>query len=353
MRYHSHLGKWKLIIPALLTTLLAWQSCTKDPDTSPVIKNTQDTVPISSDWPEQVYKFENNHLTEAGFQLGKRLFFDPRLSRNNMISCASCHRPEAAFADPNRAVSLGVEGRRGIRNSQPLFNLVWNSLFLWDGGVNHLESQPIVPIQHPLEMDERLENVIRKISADRGYRDQFAAAFGDTAVNSQRIFRALAQFMGSLVSNDTKYDRYIQEIPGNEFSDQELKGLKVFRNNCASCHKEPLFTDNSFRNNGLRPTQLNDSGRAHITLRSEDLYTFRVPSLRNLRFTAPYMHDGRFRTLNEVLDHYASGIDAGSANLDRSLRNGIQLSDEDRAALLAFLETLNDFSFIGNSRFRP
>ncbi len=307
---------------------------------------------IPEGWPQPVYNFENNPLTQQGFELGRKLFFDPRLSRDNTISCGSCHQPFSAFAQLDHPVSHGIDNLLGTRNSTALFNLNWHSSFFWDGGVNHIENQPIVPIQNPVEMDEKLENILTKLSEDADYQNRFTQAFGDDRVTTQRIFKALAQFMGALVSAGSKYDKYMRNEAGGKMTAAELNGLQIFRTHCAGCHTEPLFTDFTFRNNGLTPSAVNDSGRAVITQKSEDLYTFKVPSLRNLRYTPPYMHDGRLRTLEDVLDHYASGISTAMPTLDPTLKNGIQLSPQERADLIAFLNTLNDEAFTKDTRFQ-
>lgn len=323
-------------------------SCKPDPSITP---SEEISFKKPKDWPEPHYNFENNPLTQQGFELGRKLFFDTRLSRTNTVSCGSCHQPFSAFAQLDHPVSHGVEDQLGTRNSPALFNLNWHTSFFWDGGVNHIEVQPISPIQNPVEMDENFEDIVQKLEKDEDYKNRFKTVFGNDSINSQRILKSLAQFMGVLVSSNSKYDKYVRGEAGGEFSEQELEGLKVFRANCAACHKEPLFSDFSFRNNGLSVTAVNDSGRAHITKLAADLYKFKIPSLRNLKYSSPYMHDGRFETIDNVLNHYASGIQQ-SATLDSLLKNGIQLTTQERAALVAFLNTLNDETFVKDPRFQ-
>lgn len=323
-------------------------SCKTDPSITPT---EQISFEVPKGWPQPYYNFENNKLTTAGFELGRKLFFDPRLSIDNTVSCGSCHQPFSAFAQLDHAVSHGVNNLLGTRNSPSLFNLSWHTSFFWDGGVNHIENQPVNPIQNPVEMAETLPNIIVKLNQDQNYKDRFSAAFGSDTINTQRILKALAQFMCVLVSNNAKYDKYLRGEDEGTMTASELAGLGIFENKCASCHKPPLFSDFSFRNNGLQPTSLNDSGRAHITKEPNDLYKFKVPSLRNLKYSSPYMHDGRFSNLNSVLDHYATGIHS-SATLDPLLQNGIQLNATDRANLIAFLNTLNDESFVKDPRFQ-
>jgi cytochrome c peroxidase len=323
-------------------------ACKPDPSISP---EEEITFSVPEGWPQPVYKFENNTLSKAGFELGRKLFFDTRLSRDNSIACGSCHQPFAAFSQFDHDVSHGVDNKLGIRNSPALFNLNWHSSFFWDGGVVHIENQPLNPIQNPVEMDEKLENIIAKLRSDNDYSTKFKEVFGDETINSQRIFKALAQFMGMLVSSNSKYDHFVRNEEGGEMTSMELNGLNIYREKCAACHKEPLFSDFSYRNNGLTPSVSNDSGRARITLDANDLYKFKVPSLRNLKYSAPYMHDGRFRTLSDALNHYTSGIHA-SPTLDPLLQNGIQLTAQEKSDLLAFLNTLNDESFVKDKRFQ-
>ena len=326
--------------------------CKKDPS---LTGSTEEGEPIEfsvpAGWPEPVYKFQSNTLSKAGFELGRKLFFETRLSRDNSISCGSCHQPFAAFAHLDHAVSHGIDNKLGTRNSPPIFNMNWHTSFFWDGGVNHIEMQPINPIQNPVEMDEKVENVVSKLAGDAGYRAMFKTAFGDEVVNSPRVFTALAQIMGMMGSSNSKYDKYVRGEAGGEMTSAELSGLQVFRNNCASCHKEPLFSDFTVRNNGLPTTSVNDSGRAHITKDAADLYKFKVASLRNLRYTPPYMHDGRFSTLEQVLDYYTSSIH-NSGVVDPAIgTSGITLSAQDKADLVSFLNTLNDETFVKDKRF--
>lgn len=338
-----------LVLVAVLFIIMI--GCSKDPAIVSNVTEEQIEFIIPSGWPAPVYNFENNTLSNAGFELGRKLFFETRLSRDNSTSCGSCHQPFAAFSHLDHAISHGIENKLGTRNSPALFNLNWHTSFFWDGGVNHIESQPINPIRNPVEMDETLENIIAKLNSDEQYRQMFKAAFGDPAVNSQRIFKSLAQFMGMMVSADSKFDKYMRGEAGGEMSAPELSGLQVFRSKCATCHKEPLFSDFSLRNNGLPVSSVNDSGRAHITHELADMYKFKVPSLRNLKFTFPYMHDGRFSTLDEVLNYYTTGIH-NSGTIDPAIGNsGITLSTQEKTDLISFLNTLNDETFVKDKRF--
>lgn len=337
---------------SLFALFILWQSCKVDPEINPQLPadNIQQVVPKG--WPEPVYKFQNNPLSENGFILGRALFYETLLSRDNTISCGSCHQQFVAFAHADHDLSHGVDGLIGDRNSPGLFNLNWQPNFMWDGGVNHIEVQPLAPITNPVEMDETLPSVITKLKASEKYRLLFKNAFGDENVTTERIFKAMAQFMGMLYSYNSKYDLHIRGEKGGTFTEQEATGYSVFKQKCANCHKEPLFSDFSFRNNGLSVnTILQDSGRMRITNDPADRYKFKVPSLRNVYLTAPYMHDGRFTSIDAVLNHYTSGI-VSSPTLDPLLQSGIQLSTDEKQQLIAFLKTLSDYKFIFDNRFK-
>lgn len=338
----------KIYIPLALSLAVLYTACKPDPSFEPA-PATEESISfeVPQGWPQPFYNFNNNPLTQEGFALGRKLFYDNRLSRDNSISCGSCHQAFAAFAHADHNISHGVDGLLGIRNSPPIFNMNWYTSFFWDGGVNHLESQPINPIQNPVEMDENLPNIISKLSADSKYRAMFRAAWGDETINSQRIFKSLAQFMGAIVSDNAKYDKVMRGEAS--FTAGEQAGKLVFEQRCAVCHKPPLFTDFSFRNNGLPANGANDSGRAHVTRAAQDLYKFKIPTLRNLKYTQPYMHDGRLTTLSQVLDHYANI--KPMVNLDPELFGGIPLTDQQRIDLLSFLNTLNDEDMLKDKRF--
>lgn len=339
--------KKHLLAIACICFVLVWVGCKSDPDLQPVV-----TAPfefsVPQGWPKPFYNFENNTVSRSGFELGRKLFYDGRLSKDNTISCGSCHQQFAGFAHSDHAVSHGINDQLGNRNSPALFNMNWHTSFFWDGGVNHIESQPINPIQNPVEMDENMPNIITKLNADANYHSMFKAAFGDETINSQRIFKALAQFMGMMVSNNAKFDKYKKGEAS--LTTEESAGYGIFIAKCGSCHTEPLFTDYVLRNNGLSVTSVKDSGRAHITKDVADMNKFKTPSLRNLKYTFPYMHDGRFKTLDAVLDHYATGI-VVSPTLDAKLTGGITLTVQERSNLLAFLNTLNDEEFVKNPIF--
>ncbi|WP_153799934.1 cytochrome-c peroxidase [Foetidibacter luteolus] len=299
------------------------------------------------------YKLENNPVTEAGFVLGRKLFYEPRLSRNNTISCGSCHIQSSAFTQHGHDVSHGIDDRLGSRNSPPIMNLAWSPLLMWDGGVFDLDLQPIVPITNHVEMDETVENVISKLQQHPDYPGMFRQAFGSPEITTARLLKALSQFMVMCISSNSKYDSVVRG-QGTVFTSDEQAGYEIFKTKCSACHAEPLFTDNSFRNNGLSIANNNDEGRYTVTLNAADRYRFKVPSLRNLAYTAPYMHDGRFYTLDAVFDHYSRQV-KNTPNLDALLQRngvlGITLTTAERVQLLAFLQTLNDRQFITDPRF--
>ena len=302
---------------------------------------------VPSHFPEPVYAFEGNTITEAGFELGRQLFYDVRLSRGGEVSCGSCHAQVHAFSDHGLPLSIGVQGREGVRNTPSISNLAWYPDFMWDGGINHIEVMPIAPITAHAEMDMDLAELEDYLASQTDYPLQFAEAFGDTVITSARILKALTQFQGSMVSSKSKYDKYL--LGQTNLNELETQGMNLFQDNCSSCHSGVLFSDFSFRNNGL-DTAFADEGRAKITLNPDDLGKFRVPSLRNVRLTNPYMHDGRFFTLKQVLEHYNDGVQQ-SNTLDPSLQGGIALTDEEQDAIIEFLQTLSDFEFISDLRF--
>ena len=303
---------------------------------------------IPKGWPKPHYDFSKNPLTEEGFQLGRNLFYDPILSKDNTISCASCHLQQTGFTHVDHNLSHGMEGKIGTRNSLSLQNLAWTKDFMWDGGVNNLEVQPIHPITSDVEMDETLENVVNKLQQSDKYQNLFEKAFGTKKITGQLTLKALAQFVVSLTSANSKYDKVIRKE--EQFTEMEQKGYTLFKQNCASCHKEPLFANEKFESNGLEtdPT-LNDFGRMKITQNPKDSLKFKVPTLRNIQFTFPYMHDGRFKTITDVVKHYNSLKQ--SNYLPKELSKPMNLSDDDRTDLVAFLKTLTDTQFLFNSRY--
>jgi cytochrome c peroxidase len=336
--------KSKIFIGILL--MIGWVSCGKA-----VIEEWKQFPGFQKPehFPEPKYDFSSNPVTKDGFELGRRLFYDPRLSRNNTISCGSCHIQSAAFTHHGHDVSHGIDDRLGTRNATPIMNLAWNETFMWDGGVFNLDLFPFVPITHPDEMDEKIPNVLQKLKDHPEYPGLFEKAFGSSEITSTRMMKALSQFMVMAISNQSKYDS-VQQGKAT-FSAEENKGYVLFQQHCGSCHKEPLFTDQSFRDNGIGVGPNGDEGRKSISLKQEDLYKFKVPSLRNLRYTRPYMHDGRMLNLQAVIDHYTDGL-RNTPNLDPLLTtkgtSGFGFTTAEKNQLIAFLRTLDDPSFVTN-----
>lgn len=300
-------------------------------------------------FPKPQYDFSKNPLSAEKIELGRALFYDPILSHDNTISCASCHSPFTAFAHVDHSLSHGINNRIGIRNAPALMNLAWHKTFMWDGAINHLDMQPLAPITNKDEMNETIENVVAKLSRSEIYPSLFYKAFGDSNVTGEHVLKGISQFIITVISANSKYDRVMRKE--TDFSAQEKNGYKLFRQNCASCHKEPLFTSLQFECNGLPvDTALNDYGRMKLTSNVADSLKFKVPTLRNIEFTHPYMHDGRFKRLADVLNHYTSGIQQGKT-LSKNLRQPIVLSSNEKVDLIAFLLTLTDREFLFNPKY--
>ncbi|TAH18751.1 MAG: cytochrome-c peroxidase [Cytophagales bacterium] len=336
---------------ALLTSILlfAFVSCQKQASVEPevvvpIVEKVQFTVP--KNFPKLTYDLSQNPITTAGFELGKALFYDGILSKDGTISCGSCHIQSSGFTQHGHDLSHGINDLLTLRNSLPIQNLAWQPTFFWDGGVFQLDLFAIAPIEAHNEMDETLPNVLNKLRNTAKYPPMFAKAFGSTEITTGRFLKALSQFQLMCISANSQYDKYIRN-EGVTLSDDELGGLQIFKQKCATCHAGELFSDFSYRNNGLPIGNPEDTGRARITLNEQDKYKFRVPSLRNVEVTLPYMHDGRFRTMEAVLNHYEKGI-ADSPTLDSQLKKGIALSAEEKRKLIAFLKTLTDELFIEN-----
>lgn len=328
--------KSTLIICVLCTMLAAFRSWAPEPERP-------------AHFPKPVYDFGRNPLRSETIQLGRALFYDPLLSVNNAISCASCHSQYNGFAHADHALSHGIYDSIGTRNAPALMNLAWQTRFMWDGAVNHLDVQALAPITHPKEMGETLPAVLKKLSASALYPRLFFEAFGDSAITGQRMLLALAQFQLTLISAQSKYDSVMAGKA--TFTAQQQSGYALFCTHCNTCHREPLFTTGAFSSNGLPvDTTLNDYGRGSITKKSSDSLLFKIPTLRNIEFSYPYMHDGRFTRLSQVLTHYTSGI-VTHKNLPASLQKPIVLSPDQKVDLTAFLLTLTDKKFLYNSAF--
>lgn len=308
----------------------------------------------------------DNPLTEEGVELGRFLFWDPQLSVDGTISCGSCHAPEAGFSD-NNTFSSGVGGQVGVRQSMALINLGWANLFFWDGRASTLEQQVFHPITDPIEMGESVEGVVAKLKSDPNYASMFTAAFGSACIDSVRISKAVAQFMRTMVSFNSQLDRVLygpENFTASQFSGYDLfvkeggdpaDGLGgQWGADCFHCHggTYTFFTDSQLHNNGL-DSEFSDVGAFGFTGNDWDLGRFKTPTLRNVAYTAPYMHDGRFETLEEVIGHYNSGGNV-SATVDPFMKytqGGLQLSEQKQADLITFLEMLSDEEFINNPKF--
>ncbi len=331
-----------------------------------VLSDASEPEPYKLDYP--VYfggRFpipEDNPLTKQGVYLGRMLFYEPRLSKGNQISCANCHQQNLAFTD-GKQLSEGVGGSLTKRNSMSLTNLLWVRNFFWDGRSNSLESQAVFPLTDPHEMGQSMEESVKKLQESDVYPLLFKKAFGSSEINATAIVKAIAQFERTLISSNSAYDRYINGtyLP----SDQELRGMALFMNgpspqsgirgaNCGHCHGTPKLFKELFHNNGL-DTLAKDVGRMSFTGQQMDLGRFRVPTLRNIALTSPYMHDGRFQTLEEVLDHYNEHIQPSrtlspfistvSNDMDGKT---LALTESEKRDIIVFLQLLTDSVFITN-----
>lgn len=303
-------------------------------------------------FPSPSYPLSENEISEAGFLLGRKLFYDPILSLDNSVSCNNCHQQATAFADGQQhPFSIGVDNEVGIRNSPALANLAFYPEFFWDGGVTHLDFVPINAIESDIEMKEQLANVVNKLNTKTEYKQMFKNAFNVDSVSAPFMLKALSQFMIRMVSANSRYDRWLDGRAG--LNEKEFAGLSLFQKKCTSCHSGALFTDFSYHNTGLDSIYV-DKGRATITEFSGDDGKFRVPSLRNVELTAPYMHNASFWTLKEVLDHYDNEV-IDVINLSPLLKEnetvGIALTEVEKENIIAFLKTLTDEEFIQNQLF--
>ncbi|CAL2082640.1 cytochrome c peroxidase [Tenacibaculum sp. 190524A05c] len=342
-------------------------SCSSDETIEPETDNGYTPVEIELQIP-QLFKDKllapivptTNPQTQEGVDLGKKLFFDPILSSDNTISCASCHDPQKSFTD-NLQFSEGVNNAKGTRNSMPLFNLAWNfdDRFAWDGKELSLERQAFEPVVNHVEMNNDWKQIAIELSNHAEYPELFKKAFGDTPIDSNLVVKALAQFERTLISGNSKFDKFLRGE--TTLTPEEQNGFDAFmdenRGDCFHCHgsqNNPLWTDNKFHNNGLDAT-FTDLGFGAVTGDSKDNGKFRTPSLRNLSFTAPYMHDGRFSTLEEVINHYSEGLKNSptiSPLMKKVTQGGVQMTDKDKADLKAFLLTLTDSDFVNNPAFQ-
>lgn len=332
----------------------AFLSCQND-DSDYIEINENLDFNIPDNLPDLAQDISLNYPTKKGFELGRKLFYDGRLSRDGTVSCAFCHEQASAFTHHGHDFSHGIDNLIGNRNAPAIQNLAFQTDYFYDGASNSLEMISIVPIHNPVEMDETLPNIVQKLKQDPAYVKLFSQAFDNGEITTGNMLKALGQFMTMMVSSNSRYDKYVRNESGGNLNAQELQGLSLFQSKCASCHATDLFTDNSFKNNGLPPNpNLNDLGREVVTGFESDRYKFKVPSLRNIELTAPYMHDGRFGSLQSVLNFYTNGV-SHSETLDPILNQngalGIQISASEKEAIIAFLKTLTDEEYINNPLF--
>lgn len=308
---------------------------------------------IPQGFPDMVIPADNP-MTEEGVILGRMLFYDPILSADNTQSCASCHAQDFSFTDNGRKLSVGIDGTEGFRNSMSLLNAGWIRGHNWDGSAETLEEQAFEPVTNPVEMHNTWPQAVAALKAHEIYPDLFFNAFGTRYIDSTHVVKALAQFERTLISGNSKWDRYLRgEV---QLSITETKGFEVFfteKGDCFHCHTTILFTDNEFHNNGL-DSIFTDRGLYEVTGNPNDIGKFRTPTLRNLVYTAPFMHDGRFETLEEVIDFYSEGLKF-SPTIDPLMKNvnqgGVQLTQEEKESLIAFIKTLTDTTFVNNPEF--
>ena len=325
----------------LLCSLVNMYSCKKE-------QETLFNITIPEHFPQISQNFDQKTITKEGFYLGRKLFYDGILSRDSSISCGSCHQQGGAFSHIGHDVSHGIEDKLGKRNANPIQNLLWQSNYFWDGGVHNIELISLSPIENPVEMDENINHIITKLNRHKEFPTLFKNAFGTTEINSVKILNAIAQFQATLISANSKYDQYLKGT--SSLSTDELEGLNLFKEKCSSCHQGVLFSDFQFRNNGINQNNTADLGRYNITLNEADKGKFKTPSLRNIEKSGPYMHNGSFRTLEAVLEHYNSGIQP-NPSLAPELKNKIPMTAEQQRKIIIFLKTLTDNEFLNKKDF--
>jgi cytochrome c peroxidase len=318
--------------------------------------------PVPAQFPQVIPSPTRNPLTREGVLLGRKLFYDVRLSGTNTISCAACHQPERAFSDGVALTMVGASGQPLLRHAPALQNMAWANGYFWDGGATDLESLAFGPITHPDEMAQSLGALETELRAVPEYEPLFAAAFPGQGITSVTIARALAQFQRTMISGNSRYDRWKRREAGAVLSASETAGLALIQQKCSVCHSGEFFTDFAYHNNGLDTTYSDDHerlawGRGRITNQPEDIGKYKTPTLRNVALTAPYMHDGRFATLSDVLDHYHEHVFA-SPTLDPLMlmidgTPGIWMTTAEKQQMIDFLQTLTDSTFIQNPDLRP
>lgn len=339
-----------------MTFVFVFSSCSKEttPDTpTEAYKPTPYELIIPQGFPKMEIP-EDNPMTVEGVALGRRLFYDPILSGDNTQSCATCHAPEFAFTDNKKQFSTGIDGLEGTRNSMAVINIGWMPELFWDGRAIGVEEQALGPVPNPIEMHLEWTEAMNKLNSDATYPDLFLKAFGTSSIDSTLVTKAIAQFERTLISSNSKWDRYLRGEANLSLA--ESKGFEIYfteKGDCFHCHSTILFTDNLFHNNGL-DSVFTDKGLYDVTENINDIGKFKTPTLRNWAFTEPFMHDGRFENIEQVLDFYSTGV-KWSPTIDPLMKKveqgGIQLNDEEKLNLIAFLQTLNDTAFLTNPEF--
>lgn len=352
----------KFVLLFIGALLVLW-ACKKE---KAVFETTPYELEIPGHFPQMIIPADNPMSVE-GVALGRKLFYDTRLSLDNSISCASCHDQQSAFSDPKQ-FSLGVGDSVGTRNSMALVNLGWQQFFFWDGRAKTLEEQILGPVPNPVEMHLSWNEAVMRISGDQWYRNEFYRVFQAKDITKELVAKAIAQFLRTLISGNSKYDvmyKIENSIPltakdqqiSAQITNEEWAGYDLFKSlngaDCFHCHNGPMMQVQKYSNNGLDAVP-GDPGREMVTGSAADRGKFKVPTLRNIALTAPYMHDGRFETLDEVIEHYSSGIHQ-SATIDPlieyAFQGGVQLDAGQKQLLKAFLNTLTDYEFISNPAF--
>ncbi len=340
--------------------VLNFYSCSEKKEPLPQSENFVVEVPSNFD---ALPTTESNAFSKDKIELGRMLFYDPILSGNNQISCATCHDQSIAFTDGDALTRKGISGNQLLRHTPALINLAWMRGLFWEGGAKNLESLSLAPLGHPDEMDQDIVELVEELNQHAVYPSLFNNAFGTTEIELIQILQALAQFQRILISSDSRYDKYIRNEEEGFMNSQELDGLSLYEEHCSSCHSGFLFTDNSFHNNGI-DSAWNDltheyifTGRFRITFDSSDLGKYKTPTLRNIALTAPYMHDGRFKNLMEVLDHYSGNVLLSQSLDENFIREdgfiGIPLTEIEKQNIISFLHTLTDEEFIVKQELSP
>lgn len=355
--------------------LLSFAACDDDDaamippnNNDPLIEGPASPTPYSLQVPDYLpgpVLNPENPLTEEGIQLGRKLFYDPILSRDSSMACAGCHLQQLAFTD-GLPKAIGIRGEAGRRSAMSLVNMAFNPRqFNWDGGAASLEEQAIIPVEHILELDADWDMVVEKIRRHQRYPQEFRAAFGvnrASEINRDLVVKAIAQFERTIISANSRFDKIVYKNEGF-FTELEQEGFELFfiefispnelHPGCSHCHNAPGFTDNQFHNNGIEDVasllDFPDLGRGEVNGNVFDNGKFRSTTLRNIEVTGPYMHDGRFQTLEEVIEHYASG-GHGTENKNPNV-SGFELTPRKQEALIAFLKTLTDEEFLTDPRF--